>query len=259
MVYNYYIINSKGCCFMINVTIWNEGRHERTNEQVKAVYPDGIHNCIKSFLDTDEELNVRTATLDDPENGLPEDVLESTDVLLWWGHMAHNDVPDELVERVYNRVMRGMGFIALHSAHFSKPFKRLMGTTCSLKWRDGDRERVWCIAPNHPIAKGVPESFNIPVEEMYGERFDVPTPDEIVFMGWFKGGELFRSGSCWNRGLGKVFYFQPGHEGNPTYYIPEVQKIITNAVHWAAPTQIVPEIECPCVEPAESKYDGENK
>lgn len=244
---------------MINVTIWNEGRHERTNEQVKAVYPDGIHNCIKSFLDTDEELNVRTATLDDPENGLPEDVLESTDVLLWWGHMAHNDVPDELVERVYNRVMRGMGFIALHSAHFSKPFKRLMGTTCSLKWRDGDRERVWCIAPNHPIAKGVPESFNIPVEEMYGERFDVPTPDEIVFMGWFKGGELFRSGSCWNRGLGKVFYFQPGHEGNPTYYIPEVQKIITNAVHWAAPVQIVPEIECPCVEPAESKYDGENK
>lgn len=259
MVYNYCIINSKGCCFMINVTIWNEGRHERTNEQVKAVYPDGIHNCIKSFLDTDEELNVRTATLDDSENGLPEDVLESTDVLLWWGHMAHNDVPDELVERVYNRVMRGMGFIALHSAHFSKPFKRLMGTTCSLKWRDGDRERVWCIAPNHPIAKGVPESFNIPVEEMYGERFDVPTPDEIVFMGWFKGGELFRSGSCWNRGLGKVFYFQPGHEGNPTYYIPEVQKIITNAVHWAAPAQIVPEIECPCVEPAESKYDGENK
>lgn len=244
---------------MINVTIWNEGRHERTNEQVKAVYPDGIHNCIKSFLDTDEELNVRTATLDDSENGLPEDVLESTDVLLWWGHMAHNDVPDELVERVYNRVMRGMGFIALHSAHFSKPFKRLMGTTCSLKWRDGDRERVWCIAPNHPIAKGVPESFNIPVEEMYGERFDVPTPDEIVFMGWFKGGELFRSGSCWNRGLGKVFYFQPGHECNPTYYIPEVQKIITNAVYWAAPAQIVPEIECPCVEPAESKYDGENK
>ncbi len=244
---------------MINVTIWNEGRHEKTHPSVKAVYPDGIHNCIKNFLATDEELNIITATLDEPENGLPEDVLESTDVLLWWGHMAHHEVPDELVERVYERVMRGMGFVALHSAHFSKPFKRLMGTTCSLKWRDGDRERMWCINPSHPIAKGVPESFNIPVEEMYGERFDIPAPDELVFIGWFKGGEVFRSGCCWQRGLGKVFYFQPGHEENPTYYIPEVQKIISNAVHWAAPEKVVPEIECPWVESVEANYNGENK
>ncbi len=244
---------------MINVTIWNEGRHEKESESVAKVYPNGIHNCIAEFLGADEELNITTATLDDEFNGLPDDVLENTDVLLWWGHMAHDDVPDELVEKIYNRVMRGMGFIALHSAHFSKPFRRLMGTTCSLKWRDGDRERVWCINPSHPIAKGVPENFNIPVEEMYGERFDIPQPEELVFIGWFKGGEVFRSGCCWQRGLGKVFYFQPGHEENPTYYIPEVQLIIKNAVHWAAPEKVVPEIECPWVESVEENYNGENK
>lgn len=244
---------------MINVTIWNEGRHEKTSEEVKAVYPDGIHNFIAGFLKTNEDLNIRTATLDDENNGLPDDVLETTDVLLWWGHMAHHEVPDELVERVCARVMRGMGFIALHSAHFSKPFIKLMGTTCSLKWRDGDRERVWCIKPTHPIAKGIPEYFNIPVEEMYGERFDIPTPDELIFLGWFKGGEVFRSGCCWSRGLGKVFYFQPGHESNHTYHIPEVQKIITNAVYWAAPENVVDEIECPWVEVTEKSYDGSNK
>ncbi len=244
---------------MINVTIWNEGRHEKEDAEVGAVYPNGIHNCIAEFLGVNDDLNIRTAVLDDPDNGLPDDVLESTDVLLWWGHMAHECVPDELVEKVYNRVMRGMGFIALHSAHFSKPFKRLMGTTCSLKWRDGDRERLWCIAPNHPIAKDIPENFVIPVEEMYGERFDIPTPDEIVFMGWFKGGEVFRSGCCWNRGLGKVFYFQPGHESNPTYHIPEIQKIITNAVYWVAPEKVIPEVECPWVPSLEETYDGPNK
>ena len=244
---------------MINETIWNEGRHEKESDKVRAVYPEGIHNCIKDFLGTNEDLNIRTAVLDDEANGLPDDVLESTDVLLWWGHMAHECVPDELVEKIYNRVMCGMGFIALHSAHFSKPFKRLMGTTCSLKWRDGDRERLWCIAPNHPVAKGIPESFVIPVEEMYGERFDIPAPDELVFVGWFKGGEVFRSGCCWNRGLGKVFYFQPGHEENPTYHIPEIQKIITNAVYWVAPEKVVPEIECPWVPAPEESYDGPNK
>lgn len=244
---------------MINVTIWNEGRHEKESESVKAVYPDGIHNCIADFLKVNDDLNVRTATLDEPDNGLPEDVLESTDVLIWWGHMAHECVPDDLVASIHNRVMRGMGFIALHSAHFSKPFIKLMGTTCSLKWRDGDRERVWCIAPSHPIAKGLPEYFNIPVEEMYGERFDIPAPDETIFLGWFKGGEVFRSGCCWTRGLGRVFYFQPGHEENPTYYIPEIQRVITNAVYWAAPEKIVEKIECPWVEVTESFYDGPNK
>ncbi len=244
---------------MINVTIWNEGRHEKTSDEVKAVYPEGIHNFIADFLKVNDDLNIRTATLDDPDNGLPDDVLESTDVMLWWGHMAHDEVPDELVTKVWNRVMRGMGFIALHSAHFSKPFIKLMGTTCSLKWRDGDRERVWCVNPTHPIAKGIPEYFNIPVEEMYGERFDIPAPDELVFLGWFKGGEVFRSGCCWRRGLGKVFYFQPGHESNPTYHLPEVQKVITNAVYWAAPEKVVESIECPWVDVTENSYDGPNK
>ncbi len=244
---------------MINVTIWNEGRHEKTSEKVKAVYPTGIHNCIADFLGVNDDLNIKAVTLDDPDNGLPDDLLNNTDVLIWWGHMAHEDVPDELAEKVHNRVMCGMGFIALHSAHFSKPFKRLMGTTCSLKWRDDDRERVWCIAPNHPIAKGLPESFNIPVEEMYGERFDIPNPDEIVFMGWFKGGEVFRSGCCWQRGLGRVFYFQPGHESNPTFHIPEVQKTITNAVYWANPIRIETEIICPWVPSIENEYDDDNK
>lgn len=244
---------------MINVTIWNEGRHEKTDARVGELYPNGLHGCIASFLSTDEELNVRAVTLDDPDNGLPDELLNDTDVLIWWGHMAHHDVPDELAARVHNRVMCGMGFVALHSAHFSKPFIKLMGTTCSLKWRDGDRERLWCINPSHPIAKGIPEKVEIPVEEMYGERFDIPAPDETVFLGWFKGGEVFRSGCCWYRGLGRVFYFQPGHEENPTYYIPEIQQIIKNAVHWAAPEKIVEKIECPWVESAESQYDGPNK
>ena len=242
---------------MINVTVWNEFRHEKEDEEVKAVYPDGIHNCIKDFLKSDEELNVRTATLDEENCGLSDDVLNSTDVLIWWGHCHHDKVPDELVEKIYNRVMCGMGFIALHSAHFSKPFKRLMGSTCSLKWRDGDRERLWCVLPSHEIAKDVPEQIVIPVEEMYGERFDVPTPDELIFIGWFNGGEVFRSGCAWNKGLGRVFYFQPGHESNPTYHIPEVQKIITNAVHWANPNFIAKEIECPWVPSAEALLNAE--
>ena len=242
--------------FMINVTVWNEFRHEREDDEVKAVYPNGIHNCIKDFLKKDEELNVRTATLDEENCGLSDDVLNSTDVLIWWGHCHHDKVPDELVEKIYNRVMCGMGFIALHSAHFSKPFKRLMGSTCSLKWRDGDRERLWCVLPSHEIAKDVPEQIVIPVEEMYGERFDVPTPDELIFIGWFSGGEVFRSGCAWNKGLGRVFYFQPGHESNPTYHIPEVQKILTNAVHWANPNFIAKEIECPWVPSQEEELLG---
>ena len=229
---------------MIRVTVWNEGVHEAESREVAAVYPEGIHGQLKSFLGAQEDMEVRTATLREPDCGLPPEVLENTDVLIWWGHKAH----DELVERVHDRVLRGMGFIALHSAHFSKPFKRLMGTSCALHWRDGDFERVWTVNPAHPIAKGLDEYFEIPVEEMYGERFDIPEPDELVFLGWFSGGDVFRSGCCWNRGRGRVFYFQPGHEGNPTYYIPQVQQILTNAVRWAAPHEIIDEIVCPHAE-----------
>lgn len=229
---------------MIKVTVYNEFVHEKNDEEVRAVYPDGIHNCIAGFLNEYDDIQAQTVTLETVSE-LTDEVLAETDVLIWWGHMAHHEVPDEVSERVYNAVMCGMGFIALHSAHFSKPFKRLMGTTCSLNWREGDRERVWNIMPSHRIAQGIGDYFELPVEEMYGERFDIPTPDETVFMGWFAGGEVFRSGCCWNKGLGKVFYFQPGHESNPTFKNPNVQRIIANAVYWANSLYRQPSIECP--------------
>ena len=220
---------------MINVTVWNEGVHEKTSLEVAGVYPAGIHGCIKSFLSSQQDLSVRTATLGQRKCGLPDEVLDNTDVLIWWGHMAHDKVPDKLVEKIHKRVLGGMGLIVLHSGHHSKIFKALMGTTCNLRWRDGDRERIWTVNPAHPIAQGIPAHFSLPVEEMYGEQFDIPTPDELVFLGWFAGGEVFRSGCCWQRGLGKIFYFQPGHESNPTFHNEYVQKIIINAVRWAAP------------------------
>ncbi len=240
---------------MINVTIWNEDSIETTAEDVLKVYSKGLNGALADFLGTNENMNVRTANLEEPECGLPDEILESTDVLLWWGHGKHHLVPDELVKKIHNRVLRGMGMVFLHSAHFSKPFQSLMGTTCSLKWRDGDRERLWTILPNHPIAKGVPEYFELEEEEMYGERFDIPQPDELIFLGWFSGGEVFRSGCVWNRGLGKVFYFQPGHETNPTYLNPNIQKVITNAVNWLAPDEVVKEIYCPFAEPVEASWN----
>ena len=219
----------------LRVTIWNEFRHEKSKEAVKAIYPEGIHHAIaKSF---DGRFEVRTATLDEPEHGLTDEVLDSTDVLTWWGHLAHKEVSDEVVAKVCDRVLKGMGLIVLHSGHFSKVFKRLMGTSCDLKWREaGDKERIWTIAPGHPIAEGIGEYFEIPHEEMYGEHFDIPEPDQLVFASWFEGGEVFRSGCCFYRGQGKIFYFRPGHETYPTYHQAEVQRIISNAAIWAAPT-----------------------
>ena len=204
----------------IRVTVWNEYRHEKRDEAVAKVYPDGIHSAIASMLRDEADLEIRTATLDEPEHGLTDEVLASTDVLLWWGHMAHGEVSDEIVNKVCQRVLDGMGFIALHSGHASKPFSKLMGTNSGeLKWREsGDTERLWLIEPGHPIAAGLPEYIEIENEETYGERFDIPAPDELVFISWFSGGEVFRSGCCYNRGLGKIFYFRPGHETYPIYY-----------------------------------------
>ncbi|MGN0665171.1 MAG: ThuA domain-containing protein [Huintestinicola sp.] len=221
---------------MIKVTVWNEYLHELNQPEVAEIYPRGIHGCIAGFLGENADITVRTATLSMPDNGLTEEVLADTDVLIWWGHMAHDKVDDETVRRVCRHVLGGMGFIALHSAHHSKVMKSLMGTTLNLKWRHGDRERLWCIAPSHPIAKGVPEHFELPREEMYGEPFDIPEPDETLFLGWFSGGEAFRSGVTFRRGKGRIFYFQPGHEEYPVYHDGNVQKIITNAVYWACPS-----------------------
>jgi trehalose utilization protein len=221
----------------IRVTVWNEFRHEQEpSHPARQVYPDGIHEAIAAPLRAEADLQVRTATLDEPEHGLTAAALDATDVLIWWGHAAHEAVSAAVVERVRARVLDGMGLIVLHSGHFSLIFKRLMGTSCDLKWREGnDHERIWVVEPGHPIAAGLGETIELEHEEMYGERFDIPAPDTLVFVSWFNGGEVFRSGCCYTRGRGKVFYFRPGHESYPTYFHPDVRRVIANAVRWAAP------------------------
>jgi trehalose utilization protein len=234
----------------MRITIWNEGVHEQTDATVASVYPKGIHGAIAEGLAGHPLLSgavLRTATLADPACGLTEEVLEDTDVLFWWGHMAHDEVPDEVARRVARHVLRGMGLVALHSAHFSKPFMALMGTSCTLKWRDDDRERLWTVLPGHPIAAGLPEHFELPAEEMYGEPFDVPEPDETVFISWFAGGEVFRSGCVFRRGLGRIFYFRPGHEMHPTYYDANIVKVLGNAAAYVNPVVRGPEPACPNV------------
>lgn len=219
------------------ITVWNEYRHEKSEEAVREIYPDGIHAAIAGFL-RERGFSVRTATLDEPEHGLSQSVLDETDVLIWWGHMAHEEVRDEVVDRVQARVLDGMGLIALHSAHYSKIFKRLMGTTCNLRWREvGEKERIWTVANGHPIAQGVGPHFELPHTEMYGEYFDIPEPDVLVFVSWFAGGDIFRSGCCWQRGFGRVFYFAPGHETYPIYWDLNVQQVIENACYWSASHQ----------------------
>ncbi len=223
---------------MLRVTIWNEFIHERQREDVAAVYPRGLHVALAEGLaeELQDQVSVRVALLEEPEHGLSESTLQETDVLVWWGHAAHDQVHDTVVERVQRRVLEGMGLLALHSAHASKIFRRLMGTSCMLRWREaGERERLWVVAPGHPIVAGVGEYFELPVTEMYGEFFDIPAPDELVLISWFRGGEVFRSGCTFRRGLGKIFYFRPGHETYPIYYDPHVRRILANAVRWATP------------------------
>jgi len=221
----------------IRVTVWNEFRHEKMNKAIGKLYPKGMHGEIASYLRKQDGISARTATLDEPEHGLTERVLKNTDVLIWWGHAYHDDVKDQIVERAKARVLDGMGLICLHSAHFSKLFKSLMGTTCNLKWREiGEKERLWVVSQGHPIAAGAGECIELPHTEMYGELFDIPEPDELVFISWFAGGEVFRSGCCFHRGSGRIFYFRPGHETLPIYHNAEVLRVIANAVRWAAPS-----------------------
>lgn len=222
----------------IRAIVWGENIHERTNRVVAGIYPNGMHEAIAGLLRQDKGLVVSTATMQEPEHGLSQARLDETDVLLWWGHKDHGGVSDEIVERVAKRVWEGMGLIVLHSAHFSKIFKRLMGTPCALKWREaGERERLWVTAPQHPIARGLPQYFELENEEMYGEHFSVPEPLETVFISWFQGGEVFRSGLTYRRGAGNIFYFRPGHETYPTYYDKTVGQVLRNAVNWAASGQ----------------------
>ncbi len=234
----------------LSVTVWNEGVHETTQPEIAAIYPDGIHGAIADGLaGLLEGARIRTATLADPGHGLSEEVLADTDVLLWWGHIAHDQVDDEVVERVRRHVLGGMGLIVLHSGHFSKIFTRLLGTTCSLAWRNvGERELVWTVAPTHPIARGIEQPIVIDRQEMYGEFFDIPTPDDLVFVSSFAGGEVFRSGVTFTRGRGRIFYFSPGDQEYPVYFHPQVRKVLANGVRWAAPgdgERHVPEVSNP--------------
>lgn len=221
----------------IRVTVWNEFVHEREREDVALIYPDGIHVAIAAGLRSllTDRVTVKTATLDEPEHGLDEHTLANTDVLLWWGHLAHDQVADDVVQRVQERVMAGMGLIVLHSGHASRIFQRLMGTGCMLRWREAaEQERIWVVSPDHPIAQGIEgEYFELPQTEMYGEYFDIPQPDELVFLSWFEGGEVFRSGCTFERGSGRIFYFRPGHETYPIYYDENVKRVLANAVQWA--------------------------
>ncbi|WP_309080672.1 ThuA domain-containing protein [Zhihengliuella sp.] len=222
--------------YPINVVVWGENRHEQVQQKVRDIYPDGMHTTIKEGIEENlgERASVRTVTLDDPEHGLTEELLTATDVLVWWGHAAHAEVDDEIVARVHRHVLDGMGLLVLHSGHWSKIFTKLMGTTCTLRWRsDEDRELVWTVDPTHPIARGIPHPFVIPAQEMYGEQFDVPAPDELIFLSTFTGGEVFRSGMTYRRGHGRIFYFSPGDQDYPVYHQKEVRRVIANGVEWA--------------------------
>jgi len=222
---------------MIRVTVWGENLHEQKSPVVRGLYPKGMHGCIADFLNQDPSIRATTATLDQPEHGLSESVLAETDVLTWWGHLGHAQVADAIVDRVQKRVLEGMGLIVLHSGHFSKILKRMLGTACSLTWREaGEKERLWICNPGHPIAQGIDRYFELESEEMYGEPFGIPNPDEVVLVSWFEGGEVFRSGCCFHRGAGNIFYFRPGHEMYPTFHNPQVQRVLRNAVHWAKST-----------------------
>ena len=221
----------------IRVTVWNEFRHEKTKENVKALYPNGLHAVVGEFLSATGDMEVTLAALDDEAQGLPDEVLENTDVLVWWGHMAHKEVSDELVSKIQKRVYLGkMGFVGLHSAHHSKPFRAIVGTNGNLQWGRNQREVVWNLMPSHPIAAGIPDHFIIEEEEMYSEPFYIPQPDALVFGSWFEDGNILRSGCCFIRGAGKVFWFQPGHETCKSFFNPYVRRIITNAVYWAVPS-----------------------
>jgi trehalose utilization protein len=230
----------------IRVTVWNEFRHEKKgNPKVLAHYPNGIHAVLAGHLNSQEGIVAKTATLDEPEHGLTDEVLAGTDVLTWWGHMAHGEVSDKIVDKVQARVLEGMGLIVLHSGHHSKIFKRMTGTSCNLRWREADeRELIWIVNPGHPIVRGIQSPVILPKTEMYGELFNIPQPDELVTISSYPGGEVFRSGCTFTRGAGRIFYFSPGHETYPIYHDANVQRIITNAVRWAAQAGSM-KLECP--------------
>ena len=243
----------------IRVTVWNEFYHERKAEHVRAIYPEGIHGFVKGFLDANDDMEVRAVSLYDPDNGLPDEVLNNTDVLMWWGHVKHHEVPDELVEKIRQRVYRdGMGMVFMHSGHHSKAFRAILGCTGNLAWGDNMPAVVWNMMPTHPIAQGIPACFDLECEELYSEPFFVPKPEDLIFASWYPNGNLFRSGMTYRRGQGKIFYFQPGHEECKSFYNPYVQRILTNGIRWVNPGEITVPEESPYVDCGYIKTNKEN-
>lgn len=218
----------------IRVTIWNENWDEVRFENVHKIYPEGIHMAISGFLQKDARLKVQATTPAGDDFGLSQELLDDTDVLIWWGHVIHHLVPQDAVERVCERVLGGMGMISLHSSVYSKPFERLIGKVMNCAYREvGEKERVWVVNPAHSIAWGLKECFEIEHSEVYREPTGLPLPDELVFISWYAGGEAAISGGCYYRGRGRIFVFTPGHEDYPIFYDPSVQQVILNGVLWA--------------------------
>lgn len=216
----------------MRVVVWSEGEvhgHEATG------YPEGMPAAIADAVRGIPEAQVEIASIDDADQGVPDERLRQADVLLWWSHMRHEDLLSATVDRVVSAVEHGLGLVALHSAISSPVFRRLVGTTGGFGgWRHGDREVLWTVDPSHPICRGVEFPVVMPQQEMYSEPANLPTPDELVFISSFSGGEVFRSGITYRRGVGRIFYFSPGHEEYPVFLHPGVRGILANATSWAA-------------------------
>ena len=106
----------------VHVVVWDEQQPEQ-----KAAYDHFLGNAIAESLTRQPGLVVKSVRLDDPDQGLPPAVLDECDVLIWWGHLRHKDVSQETVTRVLDRIKAGkMDLIALHSAHWSRPFVEAM-------------------------------------------------------------------------------------------------------------------------------------
>ena len=229
----------------MRVTVWNENVHEGRDESVQRVYPEGIHEVVADGIrrGLGRDAVVTTATLDQPGQGLPAEVVRATDVLVWWSHIANDQLCDEVVDRVIARVERGMGLVLLHSALYSRVSLELLGTSCALdRWAPDNEQQVWTVKAGHPITAGVPSPIVIPADELYAEPCDLPEPDELVFISSYSGGAVFRSGCCFRRGDGRIFYFSPGDQQYPVYRQSEVRKVIANAVAWVAPRGLLAEV-----------------
>lgn len=216
------------------VLVWSEGTAP------KNVYPNDINAAIAEGLKPLKGWEVQAVSINDPDQGLPDDLLNSASALIWWGHQRHGDVKDELVAKIKTRVTEeGMGFIATHSAHYSKALKAILGTPCGWSYYTDDGAKLDMVvkAPTHPICKGV-KDFTIPHTERYGDPFQCPTPETVLFDGIYTmkddKTEHCLQGFTWTIGKGRVMYFQPGHEGYPIYFMPEVQQIFRNGVQWVA-------------------------